>query len=280
MASFEHLEHSQMNSLTSPGDFDKSQLVQGVMKNVELNDEEVSNAMNTLNIKEGVNKFPRIEKNYMDPQISGQVICLHSFVPAKGATPDKDGVYGMVKCRGVFPNEKEADERAEFLIRNVDSYHSVYHSFVGRPFPLSRNSRYVADVNEIDLKKKLEESIDKDVQDKRAEERKVMREIQDREKLLRQDVSQEIDPYDRYTELQVKRAQMSWTYTETVKKLDEYKRIILKAREDIATMDAENPDYREKYVDKYMKAREETGLKADDGTFMAYLTQDPEDLGF
>lgn len=279
MSDFSHPEHSQINSLTSPADFDKSQLVQGELKLVQLSEEEVSNAMKELVVKE-ILQFPRIEKNYADPHIPGQLICLHSFVPAKGSSPDKDGVFGMVKCRGVFASEKEADERAEFLVRNVDSYHSIYHSYVGRPFPLSRNSRWVAEVNEIDLKKKMGESIDKDVQDKRADERKAMREIQEREKLLKEDVSKEIDPYDRYTELQVKRAQMSWTYVETIKKLEEYKNIILKARADISSMDSENPDYRDKYVDKYMKAREETGLKSDDGTFMDYLTKDPEDLGF
>jgi hypothetical protein len=280
MSASNHPEHSQMNSLTAPRDFVKSETVQGTVESVKLDDEQVNNAMKALNVRDVLSNFPRVEKYYADPPISGQLLCLHSFVPAKGATPDADGVYGMVKCRGTFSTEKEADERAEFLVRNVDSYHSIYHSFVGRPFPLSRNSRWVGEVNEIDLKKKVSESIDKDVQDKRAEERKAMREIQEREKLLRQDVSQEIDPYDRYTELQVKRAQMSWTYVETIKKLDEYKRIIAKAREDISAMDAENPSYRDQYVDKYMKAREETGLKADDDSFLAYLTKDPEGLGF
>jgi hypothetical protein len=280
MSDLEHPEHTQMNSLTAPGDFDKSQVVQGTVQSVSLSDEQVNQAMSALNVRDALTKFPRVEKYYADPQIIGQNVCLHSFVPAKGATPDKDGVFGMVKCRGVFSTEKEADDRAEFLVRNVDSYHSIYHSHVGKPFPLSRNSRWVSEVSEIDLKKKVGESIDKDVQDKRAEERKAMREIQEREKILRQDVSQEIDPYDRYTELQVKRAQMSWTYVETIKKLDEYKRIIMKSREDISAMDAENIDYRAQYVDKYMKAREETGLKADDNSFLSYLTEDPEDLGF
>lgn len=280
MSDFSHPEQTQMNSLTAPADFDRSQMVQGTIQSVSLSDEQVNAAMSALNVRESLDKFPRVEKYYADPAIPGQNICLHSFVPAKGATPDKDGIYGMVKCRGVFATEKEADERAEFLVRNADSYHSIYHSYVGRPFPLSRDARYVAQVNEIDLKKKVAETIDRDVQDKRAEERKAMREIQEREKLLRADVSKEIDPYDRYTELQVKRAQMSWTYVETLKKLDEYKRIIIKAREDIAVMDAENADYREQYVDKYMRARDETGLKPDDGTFMAYLTKDPEGLGF
>lgn len=280
MSDFSHPEQTQMNSLTAPSDFDRSQMVQATLQSVQMSDEQAAQAMRALNFREALTKFPRVEKYYSDPQIPGQTICLHSFVPSKGATPDKDGIYGMVKCRGTFTTEREADERAEFLVRNVDSYHSIYHSYVGRPFPLSRDPRFVAEVSEIDLKKKVSEAVDRDVQDKRAEERKAMREIQEREKLLRADVSKEIDPYDRYTELQVKRAQMSWTYIETVKKLEEYKTIIMKARDDIAEMDAENIDYRDKYVDKYMKAREETGLTSDSGTFMAYLTKDPEDLGF
>lgn len=279
-SSNEHPEWEHVNSLSAPADFDKEALKYRPSQGVTLNDAEVSAAMESLVVRDFVAKFPKVDKFYADPTIPGQQIALHSFVPAKGATPDKDGIYGMVKVRGVFATQREADERAEYLIRNADSYHSIYHSYVGRPFPLSRDKKYVANTVEIDIRKKTTETIDKDVKDKRDDERKQMEEIKDREKKLRDDVSSDIDPEDRYTELQVKRAQLSWTYVETLKKLDEYKRIILKAREDIAALEEKNPEVREKYVEKYMAARREAGLKENEESFLAYLTKDPEGLGF
>ena len=86
MSDFSHPEQTQMNSLTAPADFDRSQMVQGTIQSVSLSDEQVNAAMSALNVRESLDKFPRVEKYYADPAIPGQNICLHSFVPSKGST--------------------------------------------------------------------------------------------------------------------------------------------------------------------------------------------------
>ena len=124
------------HSLTSP--LDKNETEQRSYKlNGTLSEDEVNEAMKELNVKDFVSKFPKFEKFYADPKLDNQVHCLVSFFPSKGATPDSDGVFGMLKVRGTFQTQDEADLRAEYLIRNVDSFHSVYHTYVGRPFPLA-----------------------------------------------------------------------------------------------------------------------------------------------
>jgi len=275
-----HPEQDNFNSLTAPADRPTEIPKYKPTLGVQLSEEQVVDAMETLVIN-GLNKFPRVEKRFADPPINGQSICIHSFVPAKGATPDKDGIYGMVKFRGAFATERDAMEHAENIIRNVDSYHSLYFSYMGRPFPLSSNPKYVADVTEIDVRKKTEEVVNEDVKQKRDKERQAVEEVKQREKELLEDVSKEEEPIDRYTTLQVKRAQLAWTYVETMKKLEsEVKNNIIKARKEIAEMDEKYPDLKDKYVDKYMEARRQTGLKDDDNSFMKYLTVDPEELGF
>jgi cell division protein FtsL len=203
-----------------------------------------------------------------------------SFVPAKGAVPDSDGVYGMVKIRGTFATEEEAMLRAEYLIRNVDSYHSVYHTYVGRPFPVSQSKKYITETTEIDIKKKVVESTSQEVRKKRDEERQVMKEIEERQQELLADVEKkEDDPYDVYTELMVKKAQLSWTYHQTQQKMEDMKKNIIKAREEIAKMKEENEDYQQKYMDKYMDARKKAGLPQDDNSFIKYMVEDI-DIGF
>jgi len=273
-------ENNTQHSLTSPSDRIQNPTSTSYSSGVTLTNEDVSNAMKELYVTEFTNKFPRFEKFYADPVINGQKFALVSFVPSKGATPDQDGVYGMLKVRGTFDTEDEAMLKADSLIRNVDSYHSIYNTYVGRPFPLAGNKKYITDTTEVDMKKKVVEETSKEVRKKRDEERKTMKEIEEREKELLADVEKkEDDPYDVYTEMMVKKAQLTWTYSETAKKMEEMKKSIIKVRSDIKNMKEENSDYHAQYMGKYMDARKKAGLPNDDNSFIKYMAEDL-DLGF
>ena len=83
------------HSLTSP--LDKNETEQKSFKlNQTLSEDEVNEAMKELNVKDFVQKFTKFEKFYADPKLESQVHCLVSFFPSKGATPDSDGVFGML----------------------------------------------------------------------------------------------------------------------------------------------------------------------------------------
>ena len=58
-----------------------------------LTTEETINALKDLSIS--MPSYPSLDRLYADPPVSGQKFALFSFVPAKGATPDANGVYGM-----------------------------------------------------------------------------------------------------------------------------------------------------------------------------------------
>lgn len=241
-----------------------------------LTSEQLTEAVNTLYIKDYVDKFPRVERVYADPIYNSQFYSLHSFIPAKGATPDPDGIYGMVKFRGAFPTVEEANKRAEFIIENVDSYHPIYTGYIGRPFPLANNPKYASETKEVDVRKKVTEVIDQDVQKKRQEERNEIKEIQEREKRLKEESSKPEDSTERYTTLRVKKAQLIWTYYETKKKLGEMITILKKTDEEINQLEAESEEYKKVYKEKYMQARRDAGLKDDDNSFIKYMCDDIE----
>jgi len=277
-----HPEQTIENSLTAPLDRNPDRSYQPNQGHPNLSDEEVVNAMATLNNTDFVKKFLSVERRYADPVDALQRIGLISFVPAKGATPDSQGIYGFAKLRGNYPTEHEANERAEFLIRNVDSYHQIYHAYVGRPFPLTQSSKYSADTTEIDLRKSMTESVSFSVKNKKNDERQQIKEIEEREEKLKEDCSkEEEDPYDFYTTLRVKKAQITWTYLETKKKLDEMKDIIIKTREQLVDMEKQDESYAKTYFKKYCDARTESGLgnSTNEDTFMKFLVED-HDLGF
>ena len=272
------------SSLTSPADRVPQPAQVSYNLGATLTEEDVKQAMAENNVTEFTRRFPKVEKFYADPVVHGQVYSLVSFVPSRGATPDKDGVFGMLKVRGTFATEDEAMLRAENLVRNVDSYHSIYHTYVGRPFPLAATNKYISDTVEIDIKKKVTEETSAQIRQKRDAERQTIKEIEEKEKELLADVEkkqEEIDPVDNYTELRVKKAQLSWTYLETLKKMNEMKANIIKAREELVQMDIDHPECRAEYMTRYKDARKKSGLPETDESFMKYLGDDLEaDLGF
>ena len=156
-----------------------------------------------------------------------QVFALHSFIPSKGASPDEDGIFGMIKFRGSFATEREAAEQAESLIGNVDSYHKIYHSFVGRPFPITISSDFSAETTEVDLNKKTAKVISEDIKDQKEKDKREIKEIKEREKNLLEESEKDIDPFDNYVTLRVKKAQLIWTYLETQKKMVQMKESIM-----------------------------------------------------
>jgi len=273
-------EYSVQHSLTSPLDKNETDPKSFKLGNPSLSDEETVHAMKELNVKDFVEKFPRFEKFYADPKHENQVHCLVSFFPAKGAKPDEDGVFGMLKVRGTFQTQDEADLKAEYLIRNVDSFHSIYHTYVGRPFPLAETKKYICETKDIDIKKKVVETTSEEVRKKRDEEKQAMEEIKDREKELLADVAKsDIDPYDRYIELMVKKAQLTWTYHSTMKKMDEMKANILKSRDELKELREKDEDYHTKFFSRYMDARKSSGLPDTDDSFIKYMCEDI-DVGF
>jgi hypothetical protein len=274
-----HPEWEKESSLTTPEDRVRENNWRPEQGAPQLSEDEVKSAMDSLNNVDFTTKFPRVDRTYADPPPPLQTIGLISFVPAKGAQPNANGVYGFAKLRGNYSTQQEADQRAEFLIRNVDSYHQIYHTYVGRPFPMTASSKYSAETNEIDIRKEMTESISNDVKQKKQDESKVVQEIKDKEEALIADTKkEEVDPYDEYITLRVKKAQLSWTYLEHIKKIKEVKDIILRTRDELEKMEANNTEYKEKYYNKYMKARKDAGFKDTkeemEANFLKFLVED------
>jgi hypothetical protein len=248
--------------------------------NIVLTDEDVQNAKEELYDNNFTKKYPQVNRYWADPTHLNQNYCLHSFAPTPGAKPDKDGVYGFMKCRGVFQTESEADQRAEWLIRNVDSFHAIRTSFVGKPFPVIANkSKYVLETNEVDIKKKAVETVTQDLRKMKEEEKYEIKTMKQREQELLQESKNNEDelpqdPIEKYTVLHVKKAQSIWTYLETQSKMEQLKKGIKATLAEIEQMKNEDPTLEDQYYEHYMKARREAHLPEDDDSFMKYLGND------
>ena len=265
------------SSLTSPAD----KVVTGYKPKSKpvLNDEDCERAYKECFVSSLTDIA--YDRKYADPRIPGQTYSLHSFIPSKGAKPDKDGIFGMLKIRGTFSTVEETNEKAEELIRNHDSYHKIYHGFVGKPMPITIKSDFSAEVEEVDINQQISKIVREDVKDKRAQEKKQVKDIRERERNLKEAVEQEAsDPYEKYTCLRVKKAQVVWSYMEHRTKLNEMIDVFEKTLLEIKEMDDEDDDYAKRYLDRYLEAREKAGIPEDknDSSFMKYLNIDVIDL--
>lgn len=279
-------QNTNESSLTAPEDRNRENKWMPQQGAPLLTETEVNAAMESLNNTSFVNKFPSVDRTYQDPAIPLQTIGLISFIPAKGATPNERGVFGFAKLRGNYGTPLEADQRAEYIIRNVDSYHQIYHTYVGRPFPITVSSNYSAETNEVDIRRETTEVISTNIKEQKEKEQKNIQEIKEREEKLLADSKKaredecvgepEIDSYENYITLSVKKAQLSWTFLEHLKKMKEVRDVIIKTRKELVEMDEKYPDYREKYFTKYMDARKQAGLDTTNvqDNFMKFMVED------
>lgn len=271
---------SDQNTLTAPADRDKEHLFD--FNKDPLTDLQVESAKEQLVDKEHLTQYPAQERAFADPSIEDQDYCLVSFIPSVTATPDKDGIYGMVKVRGTYNNLEKCDKRAEFLIREVDSLHKIYIAGVGKPFPITNMSTFSKDINRI----KIQDMLTEELQHEQTKEQKELEEMKQREKEILENnkkPQEELKPdiEEQYITNRVKKAQLTWTYINTMKKLEDMKANILGAREQIAKFDETNPELKDSYMDRYNAALKQVNLSQETDSFIMYLENDGTDeLGF
>ena len=119
------------------------------------------------------------------------------------------------------------------------------------------------------------------VKERRKTDEQTIKEVREREETLIAESKMEpedADPYDEYITLKVKKAQLTWTYFEHKKKMEEIVPIISKTKERLVELDASNCEFSEKYFDKYMDARKASGLTDEKAkeNFLQFLVEDVE----
>jgi hypothetical protein len=271
-------------SLISPSDYKELVETKGEQawkdkfdeKDPSLNDEELSEAKKAL----VSHNYPEIERSFYDPELkNGQKFCLHSFYPSSGATPDEDGIYGMLKCRGVFKTVEKAEEYSEDLIRNVDSKHVIHISKIGRPFPMCDDEKeYAKNTVRVDLQQKVTKELRKELKEKNDTEKREMMEMKEREKLLLEESKEDYEEpiYEQYTTAQTKRSQLIWTWKDLDAKRVEVEAALKSARDRLREIDAENPEFKDTFFEHYMNARKQANIKDEEieQSFIRYMMND------
>lgn len=269
---------ASQHTLTAPADRNREHVFE--FNTRVLTDEETNTATTELVNKEALSIYPKTERAFADPAIDDQDYCLVSFIPSVTAKPDEDGIYGMIKVRGTYNSLEKCDKRSEFLIKNIDSVHHIYYAGVGKPFPITNSSNFSKDISKIKIQEKLSE----ERQYEENREKREIEEIKQREQeIIQQNKDEKVEENseDKYITLRVKKAQLTWTYIATMKKLLDMKNNILKAREDIISIDETNPEFKDVFMDRYKDSLKRVSVTPDKDSFIHYMEDDGVDeLGF
>lgn len=242
-----------------------------------LTDDEWKAAQPELVNKEFVKlQFPRVTKLQKDPPIGGQLFGLITFIPSKEAIPDKDGCFGVLKLRGNFESEKKCDVMAEYLIRNHDSYAQIDYVWVGQPFPLMiNNDAYTLSTKEIDIRRKIDDTVRADIKQKREQEKREMEEIKARQEALYRDVEEDknrsFDDLEFYTQLRTKKATLHYQLDQIADRKREILELIAKSEKEIKNLEDSFPNYKQEFLDKYLNALKESGVKPEDSPLIKYM---------
>lgn len=244
---------------------------------VNLTEEQTTSAKDELVNKEFINlSFPKSMRLHVDPVLNGQLYTLVSFIPSKEATPDKDGCFGVLKVRGTFNTVDQADSWADNIIRNHDSYAAIDYCLVGRPFPLMVNNElYRLATKEVDIRKKVDDTIKADLKQKRMDEQKEMESIQERHRQLMRDVSEDksqaIDDLEYYVQLKTKKASLMYNVQEIRRKEKESLELVDKVTEEIRDMDKKFPNYKDEFLERYTAALQTQGIDVNKNPLIQYM---------
>jgi hypothetical protein len=196
----------------------------------------------------------------------------------------------VAKLRGNFKSETVAAREAERIVRDVDSVNEIYTVKVGQSFPLTKEIRFVADFDKVDLSQAVTDAERDHIESEKLKQKTEKKVIVDREKQLLNehkeilDGKYEEDPIDVYIRAQVKRSQLQYTLEITKKRIaDEIEPALDRAREEVRELETKHPDVKSNYLERYLEARKDAGLetefKTDSGTqldFMKYLVEDTD----
>lgn len=242
-----------------------------------LTQEQTLEAKTELLNKEFINlSFPKTMRLHVDPVLNGQLYTLVSFIPSKEAVPDKDGCFGVLKVRGTFNTVDQADSWADNIIRNHDTYATIDYCLVGRPFPLMVNNElYRLATKEVDVRKKVDDTIKSDLRQKRLDEQKEMESIQERHRHLMRDVSEDksqaLDDLEYYVQLKTKKASLQYNVEEIRRKEKESLDLVDKVTEEIKEIDKKFPDYKDQFLERYTNALATQGIDVSKNPLIKYM---------
>lgn len=213
--------------------------------------------------------YPKIVRDMVDPAIPGQSFANISFMLFKEKRVLRSGypVYGFVKVRGSHSSDTWAKKDANRLALDVDSKFIIRTCPVGYWVPITDDTRFCKDlIDAAPEEEKKTGEIDsmrsEAVKRKEEERRRKQKEIDDREKELKEEGDVDDNPGSlRYYSMH---RVTEWRLTERrdiqEKLLNKAKDKLVEIRKELKEIEQNHPEYKEEWIQCYNDERAKAGI--------------------
>lgn len=209
--------------------------------------------------------YPKVVRTMKDSPVTSQRLSLLSFMLFKEPHTLRDGTvaYGYVKNRGNWSDVEQAKFQAGKIIREVDSKYEILIAPTGCWMPITTNNTTLAK-EQLDVRMTKEEIHlrDQAVKDKQSDQRRMAREIREREEELRTggDIYDDPKSLDYYSMRMVTEVRLIETRDKQIDQVSSIKKTIIKVQKELKRLELEHPEYKDQWIDRYNEERRKAGV--------------------
>lgn len=214
-------------------------------------------------------KYPKVVRQLEDPPIGGQTFTNISFMLLKDPKVLENGkrVYGYVKNRGNWPSEQAAIRDGERIIKEIDSRFEVKVGMVGEWLPITEDDERVRDKIDVvtDDEAHKPQLRDEAARQKRAEQRRMQKELAEAEQALREEeedttpLEEKEKTLDGYTTKRVTEMKMLEMHEKYLYQLKALEYNMRRIAHELGTLEKSHPEYAEDWLENYNASRRKYG---------------------
>lgn len=216
-------------------------------------------------IKGQILRYPMVVRGKRDPPIPNQAFTNVSFIFLDKPQRLKTGklVYGFFNPRGTWESVETATQKAEELVKMVDSRHQIRIAHTGMWHPITEDNAVCEDLLDVQTEEKempqLRDRAAKEAAEKQAQ---IQRELREREEQLRTegDIYDDKDHIRYYSMRRVTEMRITERLETLRQEIAKLRHIHLKCRIELKQLEAKFPTHPDEWLECYNKERAITGI--------------------
>ena len=214
---------------------------------------------------QNVGVFPQVVRTLVDPPVSGQRFGLVSFMlfdEPRTFSGSSKPIYGYLKIRGNWADESQAKYEAGKIVREIDSKNKIRIAPVGSWLPITNEEAFDKERIDIALKKEEKSIYDESMKEKEAEQRRIKRELREREEELKNggDLYDNPESIEYYSTQRVSEIRLLEAIENHYRQIETMKESLVTVRKKMIPLEEKYPKYQTQWVDRYNEERRKTGI--------------------
>ena len=215
-------------------------------------------------VKGQIFQYPKVVRTMVDPPLVGQRYGCISFMFFKEPRKLSNGmpVYGYIKLRGNWADESQATFESSKIIREIDSKYPIRIAPVGAWVPLTDEQAFVQEQLDVRMDADEVQLRDEAMKEKMAEQRRIKRELNEREDELKRegDIYDDTSSLKYYAMRRVTEKTLMESRDRQINQLESSKKTLKKVQKELKKLEQGHSEYIDQWIDKYNIERRKAGI--------------------